>query len=377
MSHFDSISARRAPSSRAVLILLTLWCGTHQTLAAQAGELGSVRSRLIEGDFTYVGAMVIGSDGNLLVTQPADARLLLFTAAPQPTPIGRRGAGPNEFQAVGKVGLVGTGYWVYDPSLRRITFIDRLGKPSQNTPVEAATGKGAFAGFRLPSLNAVVTPDSLMFRAVKADLQMMGGLGLEEQLFVVTAAGSPSPVEIARRPAALGCGIGTATAAWQIPNCPIPLAALRPDGRQVVTVTAEMGKSSVLRVVSTSINQRMKYAVSLPITPTPIPAALQDSIRIAFTKRAVGAKVPPLPEFYDPLGQLVIGNEGEVWVQESAGPAAVQTLWRISATGKVLGKLQIPRFRLRAASGDTLWGTTTDEDGVIAIVQYRVTARAK
>ena len=35
------------------------------------------------------------------------------------------------------------------------------------------------------------------------------------------------------------------------------------------------------------------------------------------------------------------------------------------------------KARLMAASGDAVWGTTTDQDGVIAFVQYRVTARAK
>lgn len=340
-------------------------------------QLRATQSRLLEGDFTYAGAMAIGPDGNLLVTQPADGRLLLITTAPQPISIGRRGEGPNEFRTPGWVGVVGSGYWVYDPSLNRITFIDRLGKPGQNTPVEAATGKGAFTAFRLPSLVAVITPDSLLFSAVKANLQMMGGLSLEEKFFLIASPRTLGLHEVAQRPAALGCGVGTATAAWQIPNCPIPLAALRPDGRQVVTVTAELGKSPVLRVTSTTIDQRTKYTVALPITPKPIPAALHDSMRAVFVKRAAGAKVPPMPKVYNPLGQLVVSNEGEVWVEQFAGPGVVQTLWRISATGKVLGKLQIPRFRLRAASGDTLWGTTTDEDGVIAIVQYRVTARAR
>lgn len=360
-----------------LLLVLTLCVGAQGALLAQVANLGSSRSRLIEGDFTFVGAMVIGPAGNVLVTQPADGRLLLITAAPQPRVIGRRGAGPNEFQAVGKVGVVGTGFWVYDASLHRITFIDRIGKLGPSTSVGAETGKGAFTAFRLPSLVAVITPDSLLFRAVKANLQMLGGLGLEEQIFVVAAPGFPEPREIARRPAALGCGVGTATAAWQIPNCPIPLAGTRPDGRQIVTVTAEMGTSPALRVTSTSIDQRTKYAVSLPVTLNPIPGALQDSIRTVFTKRAVGAKVPPLPKFYDPLGHLVISNEGEVWVQESAGPAGVHTIWRIGTSGKALGKLQIPRFRLMAASGDIVWGTTADEDGVIALAQYRVSSKWK
>jgi hypothetical protein len=187
--------------------------------------------------------MVIGSRGNLLVTQPADGRLLLITAAPQPISIGRRGEWPNEFHPHGRLGVVGTSYWVYDPSLGRITFIDRLAEPGRNTPVDVATGKGPFTAPRLPSLAAVSMPDSLLFPAVKTNSQMMGGLGLEEKFFVLTSPGTVGLHDAAHLPAALKCGVGTATAAWHIPNCAIPLAAKRPSGRQVVIVTAELGKA--------------------------------------------------------------------------------------------------------------------------------------
>jgi hypothetical protein len=67
----------------------------------------------------------------------------------------------------------------------------------------------------------------------------------------------------------------------------------------------------------------MKYSASLPIAPKAIPAGLDDSMRAIFVKRAVGAKVPPLAKVRNLLGQLVVSNEEEVWVEALPGLAAV------------------------------------------------------
>ena len=191
---------RFALTSRLLVGLLPLL--TVLPLAAQAPTLTATLTRTVTGDFTYVGSMVIGADGSVLVSQPSDVRLLLVTAAPEPKVLGRRGAGPNEFQFIQGLGLAGGKFWAYDAQLQRITFIEPTGAFGPSQPLEGLAGKPALRGFMSPSLVAVVTPDSLLVAASAEGTGMLGMIELAERHFMITGAGQLAMREVARRAAA-------------------------------------------------------------------------------------------------------------------------------------------------------------------------------
>ncbi|MBK6496079.1 MAG: hypothetical protein IPO52_13695 [Gemmatimonadetes bacterium] len=196
---------RFALTSRLLVGLLPLL--TVLPLAAQAPTLTATLTRTVTGDFTYVGSMVIGADGSVLVSQPSDVRLLLVTAAPEPKVLGRRGAGPNEFQFIQGLGLAGGKFWAYDAQLQRITFIEPTGAFGPSQPLEGLAGKPALRGFMSPSLVAVVTPDSLLVAASAEGTGMLGMIELAERHFMITGAGQLAMREVARRAAAPNCAV--------------------------------------------------------------------------------------------------------------------------------------------------------------------------
>jgi hypothetical protein len=341
-------------------------------MGAQVRTLTATPSRSVVGDFTYVGSMVIGADGGVLVTQPSDARLLLITSAPAPRVIGRRGAGPNEFQYIGRAGLTGGRYWAYDEQLRRITFIEPSGVLGPSQLVEGLAGKPALRGFMTPSLAAVVTPDSLLVAASADGSGMLGMIELAERHFLITGAGQLAMREVTRHPAAPNCAVIRGNAVSRIATCTAPRTALRPDGRQLVTAIVTFGDKPVITITSTALSGVRGYTLTLPFAPRPISAAARDSSRAAMQKLAPGGDFPAFPTAYDPISGMVVSNEGELWLTMSAPRGEPRTIWRISASGKMLGQFRLANFTLEAASGDLLWGTSTDADDVLTLVQYRV-----
>jgi hypothetical protein len=341
-------------------------------LVAQVPTLTAALTRTVSGDFSYVGSMVIGADGAVLVSQPSDARLLLVTGAPEPKVIGRRGAGPNEFQSIDRAGVTGGRFWAYDGQLRRITFIEPSGGFGPSQPLEGLAGKPALRGFVVPSPVGVVTPDSLLVAASAEGSGMLGMIELAERHFLITGAGQLAMREVARRAAAPNCAVIRGNAVWRIGGCTVPQTATRPDGRQLVIADVAFGGKPMITITSTTLSGVKGYTLTLPFTPRPIPSVSRESSRAEMQKLAAGAQLPPFPEFYDPIAGLIVSSKGEVWLTESAPRGQPRTLWRISTTGKVLGKVTLANFTLEAASGDVLWGTTKDADDVVSLVQYRV-----
>lgn len=341
-------------------------------MGAQVRTLTATPTRSVVGDFTHVGSMVIGADGSVLVSQPSDARLLLITTAAEAKVIGRRGAGPNEFQYIARTGLTGGRYWAYDGQLRRITFIEPSGGFGPTQPLEKLAGKPALRGFMSPSLAAVVTPDSLLVAASADGSGMLGMIELAERHFLITGAGQLAMREVTRHPAAPHCAVIRGNAVSRIATCTASRTAIRPDGRQLVTAIVTFGDKPVITLTSASLSGVKGYSVTLPFAPRPIPTAARDSSRAAMQKLAPGADLPPFPEFHDPIAGLIVSSNGDAWLTEFAPRGSPRTTWQIGTNGKVLGKLTTANFTLEAASGNVLWGTTKDADDVISLVQYRV-----
>ena len=345
---------------------------TALPLAAQVPTLTATVTRTVTGDFTYVGSMVIGADGSVLVSQPSDARLLLVTGASEPKVIGRRGAGPNEFRSVDASGTTAGGFWAYDGGLRRLTFLGPSGAFGPSQPLETLGSKPALRGFMAPSPVGVITMDSLLVVTSSSASGMLGVMELADRHYLATGPGQLSAREVAKSPAAPQCAVIRGNAIARIATCTVPRTATRPDGRQVVTATVSFGEKPVITLASTPLSGAAGYRVTIPFAARPIPVAFSDSVRNGMQRFAQGASLPALPEFYDPIAGLIVSSNGEVWLTESAPRGQPRTIWRIGTNGKVLGKLVMTNFTLEAASGNVLWGTAKDADDVVSLVQYRV-----
>lgn len=79
------------------------------------------------------------------------------------------------------------------------------------------------------------------------------------------------------------------------------------------------------------------------------------------------------PDFYPPVGHLVAGRDGTVWLSRRP-EGATSTEWLVlDADGEPIGSVEVPSaLRLMMAERSTLWGAERDEFGVDYIVRYRV-----
>ena len=79
-----------------------------------------------------------------------------------------------------------------------------------------------------------------------------------------------------------------------------------------------------------------------------------------------------VPEFYPPIRDLVVGNDGTLWL--SRWPVGRTRSWLVlDERGNRRGRVELPAtLRVHAASTTQVWGTQPDRDGIPSIVRYRV-----
>lgn len=81
------------------------------------------------GALTLVGAVVVSSRGETVITQPEEGCLRVFDRSGKLIEtFGRKGGGPGEFEGISYIGFRGDTLWVADPILNRITLFNRQWK---------------------------------------------------------------------------------------------------------------------------------------------------------------------------------------------------------------------------------------------------------
>jgi hypothetical protein len=296
--------------------------------------------------------------------------------------IGRKGRGPGEFESISGLGFRGDTLWVYDRSLRRVTYFSKTGKVLKTLPENTIASEAELLGILKDG--TLIAKQSAMSK--ENGRRFYGGNEPNRivRLAAVDAVPSTSGQDSLGYARMNGMGFlrespGGTSVLWNPVRTEDPIA-LSADGSRVAIVNAHDEGGYTLIVRDT---RRQLFSVKRSAPPTPIDRGTLErwvgsgdgsedaKIRIAgFMK----------PRFMSPATAVLIGSDNYTWVRREGtiidmlvGPAdSVQ--WDIfDPGGKLVGIVRLPmKLRVFAAGPSTLWAAEEDENGVWQLVRFRV-----
>lgn len=383
-----------------VLILLCALRATAQT-APERHLVQDLRLDNASEDFDGLGSVLVGPQGQMVVTLFTDQQVRFYDAAGKRyATFGRKGSGPAEFQRMTRSGWTGDTVWIYDSSLRRMTYISLAGKLIRSAPLADALNRGMVGGGRLDEVGAVMSfsPSGVVPSGALVGLGSVvsavgpGGKPVTKRQILATAItggrhkslGEPPAIDAFVRVEGPGSSSSSA-----IPFVFQSATAFADDGTRFGTMTVEMGDNGGTYTVSTfsTDDGAPLYKRSFPFVGTPIPSRVLDSAVNQMGLRDNGTSFFPnpqtaeklralarekLPKFYSPVSTLVLGTDGTTWItfrRTDAGRPVIV----LDEKGNSLFKVTLPlRNLLLAANRTTVWAMETDEDGLASLVRYRI-----
>lgn len=332
-------------------------------------------------DFSAIGWVYVGPEGQIVVQEPQDHRVRIYdSTGTLVTIIGRKGEGPGEFQSVGPVFWVADTMVVWDVELIRGTYL-----LADGTLVRTEAGR--FFGRDSRALGA----DSTMIFFVPLAVDAQGAKIGEARLMIATGGrsdwGANAFVQVSRdgeptvvatppddehRMVVVG-GLGN----------PVPFTLrarveFAGDGSRFLFMTADQStleptyNLTLVRPADDTVFSRSYAYPGEPIPDSAIERGLADMVpenHLARRFRALARE--RVPVVYPPT-DVTLGLDGTIWVElrrtDSGTPVHV-----LNEAGDPIGSLLLPvRSKIRQASRTHLWATEWDQLGLTSVVRYRV-----
>jgi len=287
---------------------------------------------------TRITDALLAADGTLLVLQPVENMIRVFTPDGAPrTIIGRRGGGPGEFTSLKSFGWHEDGLYAVDISTGRISLFDVSGKliedwsPSLQVPEDQTFPPVAWS---------MLSEGRILVNARQAMRARVDGTGVPERFFVTDLDGAVRSD---------GFELSTINSRFAIrnPNNPFtgyfdsqpltddPLLATHPAGEFIVIVErgvggVEAGDSAGVRIHRIVPHGDTAWTRTLAVPAVAISRASRDSIVDPIIERVRGARGPGLnpaqleaalmevlyqPDVYPPVERVMVGYEGHVWLE--------------------------------------------------------------
>ncbi|MEZ4379310.1 MAG: hypothetical protein R3B35_13620 [Gemmatimonadales bacterium] len=310
--------------------------------------------------------------------------------------IGRAGEGPGEFQTHPRWFPRRRPSGSLDPILRRTSFFNGQGQfiGLMRWPSQLGEGKDAVApmfGVQPHALHATGSEFTVVSLPARIPMpswwpwpDQRTGLILADSVGrlrrTIMALPDPIPDRCFVRYVAARTGPGVLRA----PFCFDGMTAVASDGSRVATVTFNPSDASgaAMRLRVALASGVVDVDRALVLEPVRIPRAAADSARAVFLRDPGPYGIQPekraavrdlrVPEFYPPIRDLVVGNDGTLWL--GRWPVGRTRDWLVlDERGNLRGRVELPAtLRVHAASTTQVWGTQPDRDGVPSIVRYRV-----
>lgn len=368
-------------------------------LSSQRPTLTATRELLLSGaelDFVPITMMVVDGHGRMHVWQDDDARIRRFEAdGTELESVGRGGEGPGEFRMRSFGGMVGDTFWVSDPMLRRTTFFGPDGKllRTQRWPFGVTRGEEYFAA-GVGVQPYIVEPGGTQIvrfgRGERTDLPSWWKPSAAADVFLrVDSTGQFLKLLTTIPPSSSGCRRelivpGRSPGTIMVPFCEhtFRIASIESDRIVYASPDSAAGQGRYA-VRATRLDGRQLYSIRVAERPVRIPREVADSARRDLMRprprppevqRAIERSYGRMrfPDFYPPLSSLFVGRDGTAWIGLRASAGDRQWLV-IAPDGKERGTLTLPAsFRMSAADGNRIWGTSLDEDDLPSVVRYRI-----
>ncbi len=340
--------------------------------------------------FTQAWSFAVAPDGRMIVPDDGSDRLFLFDASGALLrTIGRKGAGPGEFNQFNGVAALPDGrVAVLDVGNARISFFSTSGalETSWRVPTgfysndQLRADRTGALRIALPLTTASATkvigriglvrvgPDGAL-----SDSLLPPDLGTNEGGYIARSNGGASQMYALYSPREFW--------AWHPEGYFVAANGARPE-----VVVARPGRP--LRIVREA-------------TPVPVPEdeIAWDRERITMSARRTDPSWtwngPDLPTTKAPIANLRTSQDGRIWVQVATASELIPEAERdeqrpnaspvvryrsravyevYDADGRFAGRVELPRRALfMDAKDDLVWALQRDEDGLPGVVRFRVT----
>jgi len=342
-------------------------------------EIGSIDDP--EETLTRVGTVVLGPAGGLFVGQTDDAAIRVYDAdeAFRGT-IGRRGEGPGEIGGLQTFGIEGSRIWVLDQGNGRLTWFTMEGDYESDEPwsPQPTYDGRASINYAFP-LRFRLRPDGSSM-AIPGVLQILQPGESEPPptpaIVTLTSAAEIQDTVVLQSlevPDAVPDDYYTA-----FPTDPEYDLTARGDG--VVVVERAIGGSPavgsfrMLRIDEagdTVVDRAYRYD---PVTPgADLEQRLFDGLSETLQRRYRDRIY--VPASYPPVSDLVVTQDGTVWVAREEISGAPVEWWAIDPDeGDVRGTITLPAgHTVVAGAGDILVTRREDDFEVPYVVRWRIT----
>ena len=335
-------------------------------------------------DFSATPRLVVDSAGFIYARIASDASVIVFRPDGQfVRSIGRKGAGPGEFQVASAHGLIGDTLWVTNwPTPRmslfrkdgthlatRLTPFD-VGQQSSTAPIGIS---GWLAGGR-----AYVLLDALI---LEAGARVPVLIGTRDMRGLDTVAMIPASRGLSV------AGVGS----WAFAPMPSsPQVAISSMRSEFAIAEWDRAKPGTVTMSVVSGDGRERWRRELQLAAEPVPSRVRDSLLALGLAKArpqldaarrrgtmLGASNErlveeglDLPTHYPPVRSLVLGLDGTVWLERFGEGRTGQWLV-LGRQGQSLFQVQLPAsLEVQQASATDVWGTDRDELDVSYLVRF-------
>lgn len=329
---------------------------------------------VLEGGADYqfgsIRDIEVGDDGLIYVIDGQAKRVAIydptgaFVAA-----FGREGEGPGEFQNPGRMTWKGDTLVIWDWRLRRLSYFDRLGNLIRDHRPELPFSVGRFSyrpdgrlwAQRGPAYFMPPRPEVdgtgwlvlLDLAAESADTILRWeenssfSVRTENFMTVQPRPYAPQLEWTAARDGRVYVGRGTEYA----------IDVYAPDGERVRTLTRLHTRHPPSQVEIDSVSAELEARLEEQYDPP-----MADRIRKAFE----------ISELKPATGQLIVSDDGYLWVRTYSENDSQRTLWDVfDPEGRYLTQVALPvRFTIHRITSDALYGSFRDEYDVPYVKRY-------
>lgn len=345
--------------------------GAPALLDADLPDLGATEAWRSgpEIEFSYISDVDVDSKGFVYVADPVALKVTVIS--PDGTParsIGRKGAGPAEFEGIGSI-QAGRGdtLFVFDNNLRRFSAF----APGEDT-VAYTTRIAEFAGgapqraYRSSTGSRMVVMSMPAFQAGASDAQ---GAGRRLVARVLRADGSVERDSLLT---------GVATSNLFIRNGAMISVGTNAFGRQPIfrftrsdRLVYARSDSTVIQVTNLDGGSARRCAFST--VPVPVTSSDVDREQELTIKRLRQVLVDSVPAAWPAMVDLVVDEADGVWFGLRGSGGAADKWVLCDKEGRFTGTVKLPpTVTPVAVRGGLMYAVARDEDEVPSIRAYRL-----
>lgn len=380
---------------RAALILVMPLAACRDAPIAEPASAQLVEELRLDAnaeDFSAIGRIHVGPHREIVVPLWQDMQVRVYDSTGRRIgALGRRGAGPGEFQSLTAMGWVADTLWIFDHTNDRFTYVGPDGTLLRTAPPPRAFQRGAVtvAGRRGQILRALpfalLTDGRMLVEGFVRFADGAGGARISVEVGPGEALGSlqERPSYQDERWSMTVAGLGR-----EIPFTQGPLFAFTYEGSRFAHLVTEIlsGAGGTYTIAMFRGIGDTMFVRTYPFSGTPVPQHARDRALDALLPQPGEATEGPsdlgrrfqeiardrMPPVYAPVQAMVLGLDETTWLTlRDVGQGRVAL--GLDARGDVIGRVSLPpRTTLRQATRTHVWVTESDEDGLASVVRYRV-----